>query len=141
MINHSIHWLSSGPIQFPKLPFGPIGWMLTGLLVLSIIVAILEQATKGKRKRRKRGTTTNKRSGQKQASKAWGKWQPGKKPRPVEKRVETAVKSEIVKARKEAAATSTICKCGSHMVRRKSKNGEEFLGCSKFPSCRHTRAI
>ncbi|MCU6793304.1 topoisomerase DNA-binding C4 zinc finger domain-containing protein [Paenibacillus sp. WQ 127069] len=27
------------------------------------------------------------------------------------------------------------------MVRRKSEHGEEFLGCSKFPSCRYNKAL
>lgn len=77
-----------------------------------------------------------------QKLKAWGKLQPSKKPRPIEKRTETTAKSEVANARKEAAAASSLtCKCGAAMVRRKSKHGEEFLGCSKFPSCRHTRAI
>ncbi len=73
---------------------------------------------------------------------AWGKWHPSKKPRPIEKSSETAAKSEMTIARKEAAAAASMkCKCGAPLVRRKSKRGEEFLGCSKFPSCRHTKAL
>ncbi|MBP1156743.1 MULTISPECIES: restriction endonuclease [unclassified Paenibacillus] len=66
----------------------------------------------------------------------WGKWKPGKK---ISRQ---AAKTEIMKASKEvAAASATICKCGAPMVRRKSRQGEEFLGCSKFPNCRHTKAL
>ncbi|MFB9751180.1 restriction endonuclease [Paenibacillus hodogayensis] len=75
-----------------------------------------------------------------QKLRSWGKWQPGKKIG----RQEAAAKSEIRKAQLEVAAASTsiTCgKCGAPMVRRKSKNGEEFLGCSKFPSCRQTKPI
>lgn len=77
-----------------------------------------------------------------QKLKAWGKWQPSKKRRPVEKS-KTAAKSEIMKARQEVAAGSSIvtCKCGAPMVRRKNKQGAEFWGCSNFPRCRNTRAI
>ncbi|MFB0847077.1 restriction endonuclease [Paenibacillus oleatilyticus] len=270
MINQTVYWLSSGPLQFPKLPFGPVGWMLAGVLVLSVIVSVVEQSTKGKKKRRKKRTSTTKkttvprrnsndtkpdeailasklsdlsgaeferllalyfrdqgytvhevgvggndggvdlviidRRGEKtavqakcyadhnsipvqtvrelvaakrnhdcilsllittsdltgpakkeaeqfkvdywhgalleQKLRAWGKWQPSKKPRLLEKRAEIGDKSEVVKAWKEASATASItCKCGSPMVRRKSKNGEEFLGCSRFPSCRHTKTL
>jgi len=77
-----------------------------------------------------------------QKLKAWGKWQPSKKRRPVEKS-KTAVKSEIMKARQEVAAglSTVTCKCSAPMVRRKSKQGAEFWGCSNFPRCRNTRAI
>lgn len=34
-----------------------------------------------------------------------------------------------------------ICSCGGIMVRRKSKNGNEFLGCNSFPHCRITKNI
>ncbi|MNN44151.1 DNA topoisomerase 1 [compost metagenome] len=72
---------------------------------------------------------------------AWGKWQPSNKRRPIEKKVETA-KSEMAKAKREVAATNTVtCKCGAPMVRRKGKQGTEFLGCSNFPKCRNTRAL
>lgn len=72
---------------------------------------------------------------------AWGKWQPGKKRLPVKKNEATAP-SEIAKAKKEVAATSTVtCKCGAPMVRRKNKQGVEFWGCTDFPKCRNTRAL
>lgn len=72
---------------------------------------------------------------------AWGKWKPSKKRRPIEKRPATA-KSEIAKAEREVAATNTMtCKCGAPMVRRKSKEGTEFWGCSTFPKCRNTRKV
>lgn len=34
-----------------------------------------------------------------------------------------------------------ICSCGGVMVRRKSKNGDEFIGCTEFPSCKVTKSI
>ncbi|MFW5436783.1 restriction endonuclease [Paenibacillus apiarius] len=72
---------------------------------------------------------------------SWGKWQPSKKRRPVEKS-NAAANSEITKAKKEVAASSTVtCKCGAPMTRRKNKQGVEFWGCSNFPRCRHTKAI
>jgi restriction system protein len=257
--------LASNAIEFPKLPFGPIGWMLAIMFALSILTAIINQTTRQKRKRRKRtsapkkATTpqrtskepksdeailaasfsdlsgaeferllalyfrdqgymvkevgvggndggvdlviTNKR-GEKTAVQAkcyseankvsvqtvrelvgakrnhdcilsllvttsdltgpakaeaeqfkvdywhgallqqklrsWGKWQLGKK---VPRR-DVAAKSEIMKAQKEVAATLMSCnKCGAPMVKRKSKHGEEFLGCSKFPSCRQIKPL
>ncbi|WP_159886061.1 restriction endonuclease [Paenibacillus puerhi] len=76
-----------------------------------------------------------------QKLRAWGKWQPSKKTRPIEKSGSVA-KSVISKAKKEMAATSSVsCKCGAPMVRRKSKQGDDFLGCTNFPKCRNTRAI
>lgn len=75
-----------------------------------------------------------------QKLRAWGKWQPGKKSRPAEKK-EAAGRSQITKAQKEVAAANTVtCKCGAPMVRRKNKQGVEFWGCSNFPKCRHTKA-
>ncbi|MDF2649965.1 MAG: hypothetical protein K0Q73_5770 [Paenibacillus sp.] len=259
--------LASNTIEFPKLPFGPIGWMLAITFALSILTAIINQTTRQKRKRRKRPsapkkTTTPKRTssgpksdeailaasfpdltgaeferllalyfrdqgytvkevgvggsdggvdlviidkrGEKTAVQAkcysesnkvnvqtvrelvgakrnhdcilsllvttsdltgpakteaeqfkvdywhgalleqkfrsWGKWQPGKKV----SRQKDAAKPEIKKAQREVAvaSTSVTCsKCGAPMVRRKSKQGEEFLGCSKFPSCRYTKVV
>lgn len=71
----------------------------------------------------------------------WGKWQPSKKPRPVAK-TESAARAEIAKAKREVAATNTTtCKCGAPMVRRKSKQGAEFWGCSDFPKCRNTKPV
>lgn len=73
-----------------------------------------------------------------QKLRSWGKWYPGKNVF----RKEAVAKSEIVKAQREAAASSVTCsKCGAPMIRRKSKQGEEFLGCSKFPKCRQTKQI
>lgn len=265
MINQTVYWLSSGPLQFPKLPFGPVGWMLAGVLVLSVIVSAVEQSTKGKKKRRKKRTSTAKKTtvprrtsndtksdeailasklsdlsgaeferllavyfrdqgytvhevgvggndggvdlviidkrGEKTAVqakcyayhnsvpvqtvrelvaakrnhdcilsllvttsdltgpakkeaeqfkvnywhgallelklRAWGKWQPGKK-------VKATARLESMKAQKEVVTASSpmICsKCGAPMVRRKSRQGEEFFGCSTFPRCRSTKAI
>ncbi|WP_214626416.1 restriction endonuclease [Paenibacillus agaridevorans] len=75
-----------------------------------------------------------------QKLKTWGKWQPGKKAA-VQSKLTTA-KREVATARKElATASAATCSCGAPMVRRKSKQGAEFMGCSKFPSCRQTRPI
>lgn len=76
-----------------------------------------------------------------QKLKTWGKWQPSKKRRPVEKS-EAAANAVLSKAKKEVAASSTVtCKCGAPMVRRKNKQGVEFWGCSNFPKCRNTRTL
>jgi restriction system protein len=73
-----------------------------------------------------------------QKLKAWGKWQPGKKVQTTRNTV--AAKTEIAKARKEVAAAGVIVTCtsGAQMLKRKSRQGTEFWGCSKYPSCRHT---
>lgn len=75
-----------------------------------------------------------------QKLRSWGKWQPGKKaPRQA-----YAAKAEIAKARQKtaAAAVPMICsKCGAPLVKRKSKQGESFLGCSAFPKCRYTKPL
>ncbi|MBN2571922.1 MAG: topoisomerase DNA-binding C4 zinc finger domain-containing protein [Ignavibacteriales bacterium] len=35
-----------------------------------------------------------------------------------------------------------MCKnCGSYLVIRKSKEGNEFLGCINYPNCRYTKSI
>jgi restriction system protein len=76
-----------------------------------------------------------------QKLRTWGKWQPNKKRHLAEKSEATA-NSVVVNAKKEVAASSTVvCKCGAPMVRRKSKQGDEFWGCSKFPSCRQTMRL
>lgn len=76
-----------------------------------------------------------------QKLKTWGKWQPRKKNRPVEKS-EAAADAVLGKAKREVAASSTVtCKCGAPMVRRKNKQGVEFWGCSNFPKCRNTRTL
>lgn len=76
-----------------------------------------------------------------QRLRTWGKWQPGKKA--ASKAAATAVTTELSASRKEvaAAAAHKTCSCGAPMVRRKSKQGSEFWGCSKFPACRQTRPI
>ncbi|KKC47749.1 hypothetical protein VE23_12550 [Paenibacillus sp. D9] len=76
-----------------------------------------------------------------QKLKAWGKWHPGKKVQTTRNTV--AAKTEIAKARKEVAAAGVIvtCICGAQMLRRKSRQGTEFWGCSKYPSCRHTKPM
>lgn len=71
----------------------------------------------------------------------WGKWQPGKKRRTAEKE-ESSGHAEINKTQREVAAAKSItCKCGAPMVRRKNKQGVEFLGCSNYPKCRETKAL
>ncbi|MCU6708748.1 restriction endonuclease [Paenibacillus sp. J5C_2022] len=74
-----------------------------------------------------------------QKLKAWGKWQPNKKV--SGKTRVSAGKAELSTVRREVAAASENCSCGGTMVRRKSKQGSEFWGCSNFPSCRRTKSI
>ncbi|TBL69768.1 topoisomerase DNA-binding C4 zinc finger domain-containing protein [Paenibacillus thalictri] len=77
-----------------------------------------------------------------QKLRAWGKWQMSNKPCSIEKRAETAAKSKVAKIKQEIAATRTVtCKCGTKKLKRKSRQGDEFLGCSNYPRCRYTRAI
>ncbi|WEK52934.1 MAG: restriction endonuclease [Candidatus Cohnella colombiensis] len=70
----------------------------------------------------------------------WGKWQPGKKQKSSNNKslmrvVNSEARAEVV------ATTSVICLCGSSMAKRKDKQGTEFLGCKRYPDCRHTRSI
>jgi hypothetical protein len=52
------------------------------------------------------------------------------------------VDSPISVERTQVAATAEkMCSCGSVMVQRKSKSGQLFWGCSRFPVCRHTESI
>jgi hypothetical protein len=46
----------------------------------------------------------------------------------------------VASAEREFAATAPACsRCGAAMVeRRRRRDGERFLGCSTFPTCRHT---
>lgn len=69
---------------------------------------------------------------------AWGKWKPGKK---INK--SSTGRSELAKSRNEVAASvsSVKCTCGAQMVKRRSKQGLEFWGCTTYPSCRHTKSI
>ncbi|NOJ69968.1 restriction endonuclease [Paenibacillus alvei] len=73
---------------------------------------------------------------------SWGKWNPGKRTsKKSRQEIETA-KAEWKKGSKESAATALkTCTCGSPMVRRKSKQGQAFWGCSTYPKCRHTQSI
>jgi hypothetical protein len=42
----------------------------------------------------------------------------------------------------DGPVAATVCRCGASMVeRRRRRDGGRFLGCSTFPSCRHTRPI
>lgn len=70
---------------------------------------------------------------------AWGKWNPGKK-----RKVHTskAKSSKSNAGRNITVHRSTVtCRCGSEMVIRKNRQGQEFYGCSTFPKCRHTRSV
>jgi hypothetical protein len=68
----------------------------------------------------------------------WGKWRPSKK----NFKGNRSKESEPTSSRSQLAALTTpVCICGSSMVERKGKEGKLFFGCSKFPTCRHTKAI
>ncbi len=76
-----------------------------------------------------------------QKLRSWGKWQPGKKASGKNREM-TSVKKELSSTRKEVAVTSSVtCKCGAVMIKRKTKTGEEFYGCTTFPACRHTKSM
>lgn len=34
-----------------------------------------------------------------------------------------------------------ICSCGGVMIKRKSKNNDEFFGCNQYPICRNTKSV
>lgn len=36
---------------------------------------------------------------------------------------------------------NTSCGCGGKFIRKRSKNGVVFLGCSNYPKCKETRRI
>ncbi|MDN4066615.1 restriction endonuclease [Paenibacillus vini] len=72
-----------------------------------------------------------------QKLRTWGKWQPSNK-----RQNKGQTKTNLAKTQKNVVASSTLtCKCGAPMVRRKSKQGVEFMGCSNFPSCRNTKTL
>lgn len=75
-----------------------------------------------------------------QKLKAWGKWQPGKKAQGDKNHLPILAKTGARKAR-IASGSTMICSCGASMIRRKSKQGTEFWGCSKFPHCRQTKSV
>ncbi|MCM3292152.1 restriction endonuclease [Paenibacillus sp. MER 180] len=73
---------------------------------------------------------------------SWGKWNPGKRTSKKSSREMEVAKAELKQGSKESAASaSKTCTCGSPMVRRKSKQGQAFWGCSTYPKCRHTRSV
>lgn len=37
--------------------------------------------------------------------------------------------------------SETCPNCGRNLVKRKGKNGDEFMGCSGYPSCRFTKPV
>lgn len=75
-----------------------------------------------------------------QKLKAWGKWQPtNKKVKSVPAPTQQA-KTSLSKPNTNSKDTIT-CQCGAPMVKRKNKSGVAFLGCSKYPQCKHTKAI
>lgn len=62
----------------------------------------------------------------------WRKWKHEKKKRNIRPSIrEIAVTKE----------DDSTCVCGSKMVKRRNKQGQYFLGCSRFPECKHTRSI
>ena len=41
-----------------------------------------------------------------------------------------------------AGVRSERCRCGGHLIRRTRKgDGQAFLGCTRFPTCRRTKAV
>ncbi|MOA48010.1 DNA topoisomerase I [compost metagenome] len=75
-----------------------------------------------------------------QKLKAWGKWQPtNKKVKAVTAPTQHANVSSSVP--NSDSRDSVICQCGAPMVKRKNKSGVTFFGCSKYPQCKHTKAI
>lgn len=55
----------------------------------------------------------------------------------------SSARSEVESDSTPSAASGPVLaacpRCGSEMVLRRSRQGESFLGCSRFPSCRGTR--
>jgi hypothetical protein len=44
--------------------------------------------------------------------------------------------------RRPPSPTAPVCSCGAEMVvRTRRSDGNRFLGCSRFPACRHTREL
>jgi len=77
-----------------------------------------------------------------QKLRSWGKWTPGSSRNAKSRPGAVPAVREAAQAKREAAAGSAVtCRCGAPMVKRKSKQGSEFWGCSKFPACRHTKAL
>lgn len=77
-----------------------------------------------------------------QKLKSWGKWKPGnKESKKIPKSVKSTI-SELQTAQNQLAVSSdSICTCGAAMIKRKSREGKEFWGCTSFPKCRHTKSI
>lgn len=77
-----------------------------------------------------------------QKLKSWGKWKPGnKESKKIPKTVKPTI-SELQSAQNQLAVSSdSTCTCGAPMIKRKSREGNEFWGCTSFPKCRHTRSI
>ncbi|MGG1555096.1 restriction endonuclease [Paenibacillus ferrarius] len=74
-----------------------------------------------------------------QKLKAWGKWKPNQKSMVA---VEQTARAQIKKSQAEIATSNDkLCSCGAPMVIRTSKEGKQFMGCSTFPKCRHTKSI
>lgn len=69
----------------------------------------------------------------------WGKWKPENK---KSKQARISAPSQIKIAQKQVAASTDItCSCGAPMIKRVSKDGKPFIGCTTFPKCRQTRSI
>ena len=55
--------------------------------------------------------------------------------------IKDAEKKEAKCVNKECGFTSPLClECGGHMIERKGRYGE-FLGCSNYPKCKHTKKV
>ncbi|NIK75042.1 restriction system protein [Paenibacillus castaneae] len=77
-----------------------------------------------------------------QKLKTWGKWKPGnKESKKIPKTMKSTI-SELQTTQKQLAVSSeSTCTCGAPMIKRKSREGREFWGCTSFPKCRNTRSI
>jgi restriction system protein len=74
---------------------------------------------------------------------SWGKWQPtvaNQYERPVVKQAGAVVISTM-KEQVAASSGAMICECGASLVKRVSRTGNAFWGCSTFPKCRHTQSV
>lgn len=77
-----------------------------------------------------------------QKLKTWGKWKPGnKESKKIPKTLKSTI-SELQTTQNQLTVSSeSNCTCGAPMIKRKSREGREFWGCTSFPKCRHTRSI
>jgi restriction system protein len=77
-----------------------------------------------------------------QKLKTWGKWKPGnKESKKTSETLKTTISELQTSENQLALSSESICTCGAPMIKRKSREGREFWGCTSFPKCRHTRSI